>query len=296
MGPMDTLFWYAEQATPELRPLVARVSIALIVVCGVWLSGCRNDPDAVQLVGSVERTLIELTTAASEVIVAMPVERGQHLQPGTVVVRLDATLAQAEVARAEAAVAGARTRQAVTKHDLARAADLNRRRIESQDEVEHAQLASDQAVAALGEAEAQLAMARKHLADCTIATPVAGVVDQLPYDAGERVPAGAVVAVILQDESPWVRVWIPERALARLATGAAATVRIDGFAELMRGEVVDVAREPEFTPHFALTERERVHLVYEARVLIPEAPAALRPGAAATVAIHLDRAFAEGRR
>jgi HlyD family secretion protein len=48
--------------------------------------------------------------------------------------------------------------------------------------------------------------------------------------------------------------------------------------------VLDVAREPEFTPHYALTERERVHLVYEARVAIEDSPTTLRPGIPAEVA------------
>jgi hypothetical protein len=47
--------------------------------------------------------------------------------------------------------------------------------------------------------------------------------------------------------------------------------------------VLDVAREPEFTPHYALTERDRVHLVYETRVRIENAPAELRPGVPAEV-------------
>jgi HlyD family secretion protein len=117
---------------------------------------------------------------------------------------------------------------------------------------------------------------------------VAGVVDQIPYDLGERVPAGAVVAVVLQDEQPWVRVWIPERAVSRLSTATAGDVEIDGFPRAFRGRVLSVAREPEFTPHYALTERERGHLVYETRLRIEDAPAELRPGAAATVVIRLE--------
>lgn len=262
-------------------------AVALVLVPFAWLGGCHDDDQALQLVGSVERTLIELSAAASEVIVAMPGQRGQHLQAGATVVQLDDTLARAEVARAEAAVAGAAARAAVSKRDLERVRDLHRRNIVSPDQLDHAQLEWEQARASLDEAQARLAAARKQLADRTIATPVAGVVDQLPYDVGERVPAGAVVAVILQDVQPWVRVWIPERAIARLAIGTAAEVRIDGFDRSLRGEVVDLSHEPEFTPHYALTERERVHLVYEARVLLPEAPAALRPGAPATVVIRL---------
>jgi HlyD family secretion protein len=240
-----------------------------------------------QLVGTVERTLVEMGAALSEVIVALPVQRGQHVAAGAVVVRLDPAYAEAEVAQAEAAVAGARIRQTVTENDLARATSLVRRKVVAQEEFEHAQLAAEEAAAALREGEARLRTARKRLADCTLASPVDGVVDQLPYDLGERVPAGAVVAVILQDEAPWVRVWIPEPALSRLATGAAAAVRIDGYDQPFAGRVEDIAREPEFTPHYALTERERVHLVYEARVRLSDAPATLRPGAPATVEIPL---------
>lgn len=251
------------------------------------LAGCRSDDDTLRLVGTVERTLVELSAATSEVIVAMPVERGTRVRAGDVVAQLDATIAEADLAQAEAAMDGARTREAVSKRDLARAADLSRRKVLSPDELEHAQLTWEEAAAALRESEARAAMARKRLADFTLASPVAGVVDQLPYDLGERVPAGAVVAVILQDETPWVRVWMPERALARVAVGAPAEVSIDGFAAPFAGRLTDVSREPEFTPHYALTERERVYLVYESRVLIAGAPAALRPGAPATVVIRL---------
>ena len=54
---------------------------------------------------------------------------------------------------------------------------------------------------------------------------------------------------------------------------------------MLRGSVLDVAREPAFTPHYALTERDRVHLVYEARVRLLDAPPGLRPGLPAEVEI-----------
>jgi HlyD family secretion protein len=274
----------------------ARLLVGLLAAAALCSNaGCRDDPDALSLVGSVERTLIELTAAASEVIVSLPAARGQHLQSGATVVQLDSTLAAAEVARAEAASAAARTRQSVSVRDLERAADLHRRRIVSEDQLEHAQLESDEAAAHAREAEAVLAMARKRLADLTIVTPASGVVDQLPYELGERVPAGAVVAVILQDELPWVRIWIPEPVVVRVAPGTSAAVRIDGFERPFAGRVLDIAREPEFTPHYALTERERSHLVYETRVQIADAPAGLRPGSAATVVIRLDGQAPEGR-
>jgi hypothetical protein len=75
--------------------------------------------------------------------------------------------------------------------------------------------------------------------------------------------------------------------------GTPAEIRVDGIARTLRGSVLDVARESEFTPHYALTERDRVHLVYETRVRIHEAPASLRPGVPAEVQIRPYRAALE---
>jgi HlyD family secretion protein len=93
--------------------------------------------------------------------------------------------------------------------------------------------------------------------------------------------------VILQDGAPWVRVWLPERAYSLIGPGSPARVRVEGISGELRGHVLDVSRESEFTPHYALTERERVYLVYETRVALDDAPAALRPGAPAEVSLAL---------
>jgi HlyD family secretion protein len=95
------------------------------------------------------------------------------------------------------------------------------------------------------------------------------------------------MAVLLADGKPWVRVWVPERAIARVAPGTPAEIAIDGLAAPLHGRVLDVAREASFTPHYALTERERVHLVYQTRVEIDDAPIHLRPGVPAEVRIAL---------
>jgi HlyD family secretion protein len=240
----------------------------------------------VSLVGTVERTLVELSAPVSEVIVDIPVQRGTVARAGDVVVRLDPSLAEAELARVEAVIVSARMRVAVAQNDLDRTVDLRRKKIISEDQLEHARLAWQEATALLREAEAQLRVARKRLDDMTVTAPVAGVVDQIPFDLGERVPAGAVVAVLLQDGPAWVRVWIPQRAVSRITPGAKAEVRVDGIAAALPGEVLDVSTEPAFTPHYALTERERVHLVYAARVEIATLEK-LRPGSGATVSISL---------
>lgn len=274
-----------------------RLGSMWLLAVGVLALGCREPSADVVLVGTVERTLIEVSAPISETLLEVSVTRGQHVAAGALLGRLDATLASADFAAAEATLAGARTASLVAEQDWQRARQLERQTVASRQALDRAHLSRDQGAALLREAEARLDAANKHLRDLTLVAPVAGVVDQLPFDPGERVPAGAVLAVLLADGPPWVRVWLPERALAGVGPGTPAEVRIDGVAETRTGSVLDVSREPEFTPHFALTERERGLLVYETRVALDEdAQPALRSGVPAEVTIHLPQAPREARR
>jgi HlyD family secretion protein len=272
----------ARAAAMQKRSDRGRLHAAALFVLA--LTACGTDPaNDLHLVGTVERTLIELAAPISETLLEVRVTRGQDVHRGDIVARLDPTLSAAEVAHAEATLASARTGSATAEHDLVRVTRLHASRVASEQDLERIRLTRDEAAARLREAEARLAAARHRLEELTIVSPVAGVTDQIPFDPGERVPPGGVVVVILSAAEPWVRVWLPETRVADVRPGTAATVRLDGVATGLRGRVLDVAREPEFTPHFALTERDRVHLVYETRILLEDAPPGLRPGVPAEV-------------
>jgi len=245
--------------------------------------GCTADDGDVVLVGTLERTLIEIVAPTSETIVEITALRGQRVEAGAPLARLDPTLAEAEIARAQARLAGSQTGVVVANHELERVQELHVANVSSQRALERAQLERSEAYARLHEAEALLAAARKRRRDLDLVAPVASTVDQIPFDPGERVPVGGVLVVLIEAGDPWVRVWIPEDRFVRVLPGTPAEVRIDGHPGVLPARVLDVAREPAFTPHFALTERDRAHLVYEARVVIPDAPASLRPGVPADV-------------
>jgi HlyD family secretion protein len=251
------------------------------------LAACGPAERGLVLVGSVERTMVELVAPTSEVLVSIAARRGEPVKPGELLVQLDPTLARAEVARAEAVLAGARTAEELAEHELRRRTALHRSDVASEEALEQAQLRRADAEASLREAEASLDAARKRVADLSLASPVAGVLDQLPFEVGERVPAGATVAVVLDEAAPWVRVWVPEAHVASVRPGSAAEIRIDGIATPLRGHVLDVAHQASYTPHYALTERERVYLVYETRVAIDDAPPGLRPGVPAHVVLDV---------
>jgi HlyD family secretion protein len=66
-----------------------------------------------------------------------------------------------------------------------------------------------------------------------------------------------------------------------------ANVEIDGLDKPLAGRVTQVSRQEAFTPHYALTEKESAHLVFEARVTLDDAPDGLRPGLPARVRLEL---------
>lgn len=123
-----------------------------------------------------------------------------------------------------------------------------------------------QARAALAEAESSLAEIRTRAARLEVRAPVRARVDALPYEPGERPPAGAPVAVLLADGAPYARVYVPEALRVRVLPGVAARVRVDGVETPFDARVRNVASEASFTPFAALTERDRGRLVYVAEV------------------------------
>jgi HlyD family secretion protein len=278
----------APHRRPRLPPRERQAGGALLslaFVAPLILGACR--PETVVAVGTVERRTLELAAPISERIVSIPVRPGQRIASGEVLVRLDVEVAELELKAVTAALAEAEAVLTAARREYDRTAGLARSRVLSTQELDRATRALAEAEATQAERAARAAQARRRLADLTVRASASGVVDQLPFEAGERVPAGGVVAVVLADDAPWVRVWLPARVVSRLRVGAPAEVAVEGIDATLRGRLQDIAREPEFTPHFALTERERDHLVYESRVALVDAPAELRPGVAATVRIRL---------
>lgn len=123
-----------------------------------------------------------------------------------------------------------------------------------------------QAEAALAEADAMLRDARVQRDRLEVRAPVAGWVETLPFERGERPPAGGVVAVLLSSAAPYARVYIPAAIRLRVTSGTTAHIRIDGVDEPVEGRVRVVASDASFTPYFALTERDRGRLVYVSKV------------------------------
>jgi len=123
-----------------------------------------------------------------------------------------------------------------------------------------------QAQAAVKAQQMVVALEQKKLADLSIVATRAGLLEDLPYQLGERIPQGAVAAVVSADSTPYARLYLPEPYLSRVHVGSLVQVQIDGQPQLLQGKVRKVASEASFTPHYALQQRERARLVFLAEV------------------------------
>jgi HlyD family secretion protein len=153
----------------------------------------------------------------------------------------------------------ARRDQALARRDQARA---------SLEALETGTTAEELAQARSGLAASQASVAdiEVRLERLTVRAPRAGRVDSLPFERGERPPAGAVVAVLLASDPPYARVYVPEAVRARISTGTQARVRLAGRDGELAGHVRELAHDAAFTPYYALTQYDRGRLSYLAEV------------------------------
>lgn len=253
------------------------------------LVACADDVETYRLSGTVEATTIELTLPVSETLLAIDAEEGQAVAAGQSLLRFDATIAEHELAAARALARVAEAARTEAETDLRRGEGLAARRVVAPSELDRSRSRFDQAEAVAAERRARVAVAEKRLADLTVRAPFAATVDEIPFVVGERVAAGSVIAALVGEGEPWVRIWLPARAAALATPGAKATITIAGIDSELHGRLTKVSRKAAYTPHFAYTEREGAHLVYSARVAIDDAPEGLRPGVAAQVRLALPR-------
>ena len=130
----------------------------------------------------------------------------------------------------------------------------------------------------LSEAAAQLDSLKLDRERLHVSAPVDGVVDSLPFEVGERPRPGDVVAVLLTGQQPYARVYIPEPLRAGLRVGNPMRIAVDGIEQPVTGTVRRIASEANFTPYFALTERDRGRLSFLAEVRMPDLPERLPEG------------------
>jgi membrane fusion protein (multidrug efflux system) len=186
-------------------------------------------------------------------------ESGSFVKKGTVLVRLDTSTEQAQLAAAEADADLARV-------SVERARTLRRNESNSPADLDAAEARAKQANAAVATLQANIAKK-------TIRAPFDGRISIRQVELGQVVAPGTPIAS-LQSVSPiFAEFWVPQQALADLRAGQRVRVRTDAFpGATWDGDVTTVNTEVDVA-----TRNVRV------RATIPNPDGRLRPGMFANV-------------
>ncbi|HEX5754878.1 MAG TPA: HlyD family efflux transporter periplasmic adaptor subunit [Arenimonas sp.] len=284
-GLPGTLEWERIAVPTETSETLLRVTVheGETVEAGALLA----ELDPTRADARLARARAELQIAEQRLAEALNGARGETLRAA----RADLARASAgvdEAARAFARVEQLRARQLVAESELDRSrAVLQRARADASasrarlDEllagVRPEQIA--QAEAALAAAQAGVAEAELNRSRLQLRAPIAGRIDALPFEAGDRPAQGAAIASLLVGEHPYARVFVPAAQRAQLAPGARFRVHVEGHAQPLEATLRSIASEPAFTPYYALAGDDASRLVYRAELeLQGDAAAALPSG------------------
>jgi HlyD family secretion protein len=147
-----------------------------------------------------------------------------------------------------------------------------------QEEIAEARAERDRAKAAIARVETDIA-------ELVVSAPADAFVEVLQVRPGDLLIPNAPVATLVELNRLWVRVYVPEPELGRVALGTEARVTVDTFpGETFPGRVEFVASRGEFTPRNVQTREERDHQVFAVRVRLADSTR-LRPGMAADVSL-----------
>jgi membrane fusion protein, multidrug efflux system len=276
-----------ESATPppEARPPAA---VAVAPVKGV------DEPVIVEATGSFQADeSSDVAPESSGRVMATPVDVGQHVSKGAVLIRIqavDANLrleeARAAVQRADANLKLAESQNALAQTTAKRNEALLKGGLIPQTTADEARTQAETSAnnvlvarASLSQVRAQLALAEKAVADVVVVAPFAGYISQRRVAVGEFVQPSTAVVTLLRIDPLRLQLTIPSVQAAQVAVGQAVTARVDAFpGQTFEGRISAV------NPLIAAESRS---FIVEAKV--PNPKGELKPGMFAVASINQGR-------
>jgi len=224
-GPEEEITW---QAYP-----VSRQDIVVTVSASGMLEPLRS---------------VEIKSKASGEILDMPIELGDKLSEGQLLVRVEPRNVQNQFAQAEAGLAVARTRLSIAEKQKDRGQTLYSEGFISEEDLEASLLEYANAVSAEVSARTELDNAEERLEDTEILAPMSGTVilkdvekGQIISSATSQVTGGTTLLTMAKLDTLQVRAMVDETDIGKIRSGLSAEITVDAFPrELFLGEVIKV--------------------------------------------------------
>jgi len=276
--------------------VLALVAAALLVYWGVGKLRARHRP--LVAAGTLEAVEVDVSPILPGRLTAVLFDEGDAVAKGAEVAALDAAEIDAAAAGAAAGAAASNeritsARAALTSAEgdfakLAAAFDggaITRAeydRARARRDAARADLAN--AVALAAQADANRAQLEARRREVKLYAPEAGVVLSRNLEPGEVVNAGTPVLTIADLSTLELHVFIPETRLGLVRVGDPVKVEVDSYPhEEFAGRVKVIGSRAAFTPRNVESKEDRVTLVFEVTVRVPNGDGRLKPGMPADV-------------
>ena len=276
-----------ETAGPAVEPR-APAAVAVAPVKGV------DEPVIIEATGSFQADeSSDVAPESSGRVTHTPVDVGQHVAKGAVLIRIQAVDAnlrlqesRASLERAEAnlklaesqntlAQTTARRNEALLKGGLIPQTTADEARTQAETSANSVLVAR----ATVAQSRAQLALAEKAVNDVVVIAPFAGYVSARSVAAGEFVQPSTAVVTLLRIDPLRLQLTIPSVQAGAIAAGQAVIARVDAFpGKTFEGKISAV------NPQIAAESRS---FVVEARV--PNPGGQLKPGMFAVASVNQGR-------
>jgi len=170
------------------------------------------------------------------------VDLGERVKRGQMLAQIDADLARAQLAGAQAALDAAEATVALARDTYERQKPLYEQEVISPLEFEQISAELNQAKAQQAQAAASVAQAKEQLEQSRVIAPFDGVIEEKFVDDGEQVTMGARIVRVVDASIVKVRGGVPERYAPDIEAGREASVRFNAYGlEPRTGPVTFVA-------------------------------------------------------
>jgi len=244
-------------------------------------------------------------------IVRLAVKEGDRVTRGQFLLQIDPAQYEANVQRAEAALASARAQEAQAKANLLqsqrgyeRSAEIKKSNpaLVSDEQLEQLrtqlevnQALHDAARHAVDQAAAALRDARTQLAKTTISAPMSGRVTRLNVEQGETAVPGtfskeqALLLTVSDMSALETKVKVDETDVARISVGDSAEIQIDAFPDTtFVGRVVEISNSSLKSASALAGQQGDQAVDYEVTIQLLNPPVDTRPDFSATAKVVTD--------
>jgi len=281
--------------------IVVGVAVAAIAFFGYqWWQGRRYAvPEGIASGnGRLEAKLVDATAKEPLRVKQVLVDEGDLVKPGQVVVRLDTSTLEAQLASAKAseaasleqlavaqgAIAKSKAQIQLAKIEVDRSGNLVKENAGSQRELDVRQMTLQTTQAALSEevarlqaaksdaeaAKANVASIQTRINDATLTSPVLGRVLYRLAEPGEVLGPGGKALTIVNLEDVYMEIYLPAEQAARTKIGSQARITVDYEPDRSAAGVVTfVSPEAQFTPKEVETKSEREKLMFRVKIQLP---------------------------